>query len=168
MPSLPTGTKRALLLLGIGVLAMLGDLTGQTWLYGLGMATHASPAPKVFTERDGLEGFSARYVLHWEDADGPHALELTPEVYARLEGPYNRRNVYGAALAGGPFLSTTPELARLHGAVSEHAFCSSDILGELTGHPVRSVRSVRLLVHPRPGTTTELPLELEVACSPQS
>ena len=157
------GVKRALLLVAIGVAAMVGDLTGQTWLYGLGMATHASPAPKVFTARDGLEGFSAHYVLHWDEEDGARTLELTPEVYAELDGPYNRRNVYGAALAGGPFLSETPELARLHEAVAEHAFCRADVLAEL-GVDAEPSGPIRLIVHPRAGTETPLPLELEVEC----
>jgi hypothetical protein len=161
---MPVGTKRALFLVVVGLLAMAGDLTGQTWLYGLGLATHASPAPRVFTARDGLEGFSADYVLHWDEADGSHELALTPEVYAQLDGPYNRRNVYGAALAGGPFLSASPELAGLHEAVAQHAFCRADVLGDL-GVEAAPLGPVRLVVHPREDTVTELPLILEVACS---
>ena len=53
----------------------------------------------------GLETYSTRFFLEWTDAQGQaHSLELTPEVYARLRGPYNRRNVYGAVLAYGPVL----------------------------------------------------------------
>lgn len=155
--------KRAWVLVLVGVVAMVGDLVGSDALYGLGVATHASPAPKVFTVRDGLEGFSARYVLSWNEAGTPQHVELTPEVYAQLQGPYNRRNVYGAALAGGPFLSEHPALGPLHGAVAQYAFCEADILGEL-GIPAHPEGPVRLTVHPRPGTQTELPLVLEVEC----
>ena len=155
--------KRAWILVGVGVLAMVGDLVGVDPLYGLGLATHASPAPKVFTAREGLEGFSAAYTLHWEQEDGPRHMALTPEVYAQLEGPYNRRNVYGAALAGGPFLSTHPQLKDLHAAVSSYAFCESDMLGEL-GVDAQPVGPIRLEVTPRDGTVTELPLTLEIQC----
>lgn len=154
--------KRAWGLLGIGVLAMAGDLLGIQELYGLGMATHVSPAPKVFTTRDGLEGFSAVYTLRWEGPDGPGEVVLTPEVYAQLEGPYNRRNVFGAALAGGPFLTDHEVMGELHAQVSRWAFCEADVLQELGVG--RSPERVELVVTPREGTVTELPLVLEVAC----
>jgi len=159
-----TGRKRALGLLTVGLLAMAGDVVGSDVLYGLGIATGASPSPKVFTARDGLEGFSATYTLRWDEADGQtRQLVLDPEAYGALQGPYNRRNVYGAALAGGPFLATHPVLGPLHQRVAEHAFCDADVLTELGIHAV-PVGPVELVVEPRPGTQTELPLRLEVSC----
>jgi hypothetical protein len=158
------GHKRALGLLLVGLLAMVGDVVGSDALYGLGLATGASPSPKVFTARDGLEGFSATYTLRWDDADGrARELVLSPEAYGALRGPYNRRNVYGAALAGGPFLATHPVLGPLHQRVAEHAFCDADVLGEL-GLDADPAGPVELVVAPRPGTTTSLPLRLEVSC----
>ncbi len=154
---------RAVALLGVGLLAMVGDLAGLDELYALGMASHASPAPRVFTERAGLEGFSAGFLLEWDEEDGAHSLELTPAVYARMEGPYNRRNVYGAALAGGPFLSGHEQLGALHAAVVEYAFCETDVLAEL-GANASSKDGIRLVVSPRTGTETDLPLHLEISC----
>jgi len=157
-------TRRAAALLAVGLLAIVGDLVGSDELLGLGLATGAAPSPKVFTARDGLEGFAADYVLHWTDAAGtPHHLALTPEVYARLEGPYNRRNVYGAALAGGPFLAPHPPRGDLHDRVATYAFCDHDLLVELGQAPAAG--AVTLVVHPRPGTTTDLPLTLELTCA---
>ncbi|MEM6927772.1 MAG: hypothetical protein AAF602_12640 [Myxococcota bacterium] len=155
---------RAMALLAVGLAAMAGDLLGLEMLHAIGVASHASPAPKVFTAREGLEGFSARYVLHWEGTRGRGGTtELTPEHYARLGGPYNRRNVYGAALAGGPFLSTHPTLGPLHQRVATYAFCEGDVLTELgltSSLPTR----VWVDVLPRPDTSTQLPLRLEVRC----
>ncbi len=104
-----------LVLLVIGSLQMAGFCLGSRALRGIGAASAASPFPKVFCVAPVnaqpevmLETFSAefalRYRLHGEWVE----VELTPEVYSRLRGPYNRRNVYGAILAYGPCLP--PEL----------------------------------------------------------
>ena len=156
------GTKRAAVLLAVGLLAMVGDLVGSDLLHGLGLATGASPSPKVFTAREGLEGFSADYTLHWTSGGTAQSLALTPAVYGQLDGPYNRRNVYGAALAGGPFLATHPVLGPLHERVVTYAFCEHDVLTEL-GAPAAD-GPITLFVHPRPGTKNDLPLTLELTC----
>ena len=94
-----------LALLGVGLLAMIGDLAGSFAIKGLGAITCVAPFPKVFSEMDGVEGFAAEFEMHVERANGEREIiPISPELYARLKGPYNRRNVYGAALAGGPFL----------------------------------------------------------------
>jgi hypothetical protein len=152
-----TGTKRAALLLVIGCAAMAGDLLHSTPLFALATAWGASPAPKVFTTREGFEGFSARYELVGERG----TLVLGPEVNARLRGPYNRRNVYGAALAGGPLLSGHPHLGPLHAAVSHYAFCRDQTVLDELGD-IGDLVEVR--VTPRPGTETTLPLTLERPC----
>src|SRR5712691_6455142 len=98
--------KTALVLLAVGLLQMTGDVFDLPALKGIGAATVASPAPKVFSAVRGFETYSTRFFLEWTDTSGTvYSLRLTPEVYARLAGPYIRRNVYGAALAYGPVLS---------------------------------------------------------------
>lgn len=95
----------ALALLVVGLAAMVGDATGFVPLEGLALATMASPLPKVFSAVEGYETFAARFTVVAERPDGSRtAVELTPEVARGLRGPYNRRNVYGAALAYGPKL----------------------------------------------------------------
>ena len=116
--------KAATALLAIGLLQMTGDVLGVPALKGLGMATAASPAPRVFSSIRGLETFSTRFFLEWRSRDGAlHSLALTPEVYERLRGAYNRRNAYGAALAAGPVLATDPRTERMFWAVLSHAIC---------------------------------------------
>lgn len=100
-------------LLLLGLAQMAGDLllqaTGSPALKGLAAATAASPAPKVFCSQNGLETFSSRFTLVYTDAGGEQVeLPLTPAVYGQLDGPYKRRNVWGAALSYGPVLP--PEL----------------------------------------------------------
>src|SRR5437870_7433556 len=73
---------------------MAGDLLHMPVLKGIAAATGASPAPRVFSAVKGLETFSTRYFIEWIDTTGAsHSVEITPERYAHLRGPYNRRNV---------------------------------------------------------------------------
>jgi hypothetical protein len=95
----------AVALLLVGSLQMLGAVTGSTALRGLGAATSVAPNPRVFSDVDGLETFASEFTLGYVDSTGtPRSLAITPQVYGRLGGPYNRRNVYGAALSYAPRL----------------------------------------------------------------
>src|SRR5580658_637029 len=99
--------KSVVVLLAIGLLQMVGDLVHVPPLKGFAAATAASPAPKVFSSVRGLETYSTRFFIEWTDIAGTfHSLEITPELYARVRGPYNRRNIYGALLAYGPVLQS--------------------------------------------------------------
>jgi hypothetical protein len=121
------------LLLALGLLQMAGSLLQVGALRGLGLATAASPAPRVFSTVGGLEAYSTRFFVEWHDQDGRgHSLHVTPDVYQRLAGPYNRRNAYGAALAAGPVLASDPTTARLFQAVTSYALCGgAPVLREL-------------------------------------
>jgi hypothetical protein len=97
--------KRAALLLALGLLQMGGDLFQLPLLKKLGAASAASPAPKVFCAKEGYEAYATRFTLEWVDPWGEvHSRPLSADAAGRLRGPYNRRNVYGAALAFGPLL----------------------------------------------------------------
>ena len=88
-----------------GLTAMIGDVAGSRVLKGLGFVSMAAPCPKVFCDMDGYEGFACDFIIRYSTPTGERREQLiTPELYARLGGPYNRRNVYGAALAGAPIL----------------------------------------------------------------
>jgi hypothetical protein len=161
--------KAAAFLLTVGLLQMAGDLieryanppAGRA-LKGFGAATTASPAPKVFSSVRGLETYSTRFYLEWTDLDDVnHALHVTPEVYARLRGPYNRRNVYGAALAYGPVL---PE--ELRDPVMRYALCGdAPLLRELGIESPRVKGNVWVRYEPLPGTDLgDLPRRLEAPC----
>lgn len=90
-------------LLVIGLSQMTGDLLGNRNLKGIAAATAIAPCPKVFCDMDGLEPFASSFTI---TAKGRNTISfpVTPELYSRLTGPYNRRNVYGAAIAGAPRL----------------------------------------------------------------
>jgi hypothetical protein len=148
----------AVLLVALGLAQMAGDLSGLLPLKAMAAATNASPAPRVFSAVRGLETYSTRFFLEW---DGGGA-ELTSEMYSRLQGPYNRRNVYGAALAFAPVIPSS-----LRDPVMKRALCGdAPLLRELGLDPssVHGPLSVRL--EPLPGTSIRnLPTEFEAPCS---
>jgi hypothetical protein len=161
--------KAAVFLVVLGLLQMCGDLLEQ-YVYapigrplkGIGAATVASPAPKVFSSVRGLETYSTRFYVEWTDRAGAeHSLVLTPEMYGRIRGPYNRRNVYGAALAYGPVL---PE--SLREPVMRYALCGeAPLLRELGIDPDDIAGRVRVRYEPLPGTDLgDLPRQLEAPC----
>ncbi len=159
--------KAAFVLLVVGLFQMTGDLLRLPALKGIGAATGASPAPKVFTAVRGMEGSSTLFFLEWTDRRGDaHELHLTPEIYQRLAGPYNRRNVFGAVLAGGPVMATDERLAGMYRSVSEYALCGqAPLLRELGVDPAEVAGPVRVRYEPLPGTTMgDLPRALEVKC----
>ena len=95
----------ALALGAIGCLQMVGYVSGSRLLRGIGAATVISPLPKVFSDVDGFETFASEFTIRYRDGLGTATeIRITPELYGRLAGPYNRRNVYGAALSYAPRL----------------------------------------------------------------
>jgi hypothetical protein len=161
--------KAAIFLVALGLLQMTGDLLEQyvsaplgRALKGMGAATTASPAPKVFSSVRGFETYSTRFFIEWTDRSGnEHSLRITPEIYARLRGPYNRRNVYGAALAYGPVLP-----AKLREPVMRYALCGdAPLLRELGIDPSTIAGRVRIRYEALAGTDLgDLPRLLEAPC----
>jgi hypothetical protein len=144
----------AVFLVLLGLAQMLGDVTGFLPLKAIAAATGASPAPKVFSAVQGLETYSTRFFL---DA-GDGRIEVTPELYARIRGPYNRRNVYGAALAYGPVLPRA-----LRDPVMRHALCGDAPLLRELGLP--KAQAVAVELEPLPGTSLgALQTRFEVRC----
>lgn len=104
--------RLAIAVLCLGLLQMTGHFCGSKLMRGLGLASGVAPYPKVFCEADGYEAFAASFRLEGRRADGsPWHCDIDPERYARLAGPYNRRNVHGAALAFAPRM---PDALRDH------------------------------------------------------
>lgn len=159
--------KSAITLLVIGLMQMAGDVFHCALLKGVGAATAISPAPKVFCAVRGLEIYTTHFYVEWMDKDGTmHSLLLTSEVYSRLAGPYNRRNVYGAALAYGPVLATDSSTKDMHEAVMKYSLCDpSRLLQELGIDPCNVAGKVRVRLEPVHGTDMgQLPKVLEAPC----
>jgi hypothetical protein len=103
--SLSVRNATAFVVFAIGLLQMAGEAVGSRTLKGIGAATAAAPFPRVFCDVAGLEAFASTFTLVGETRRGTSfETRITPELYARLSGPYNRRNAYGAALSFAPRL----------------------------------------------------------------
>jgi hypothetical protein len=146
--------RPAVFLLTLGLLQMSGDLLRVPVLKGIGAATGASPAPKVFSSVQGLETFSSEFYVEWTDRTGvAHSLKLTPEVYAHIKGPYNRRNVFGAALAYAPILQGDPRTREMFESVIRYALCGqAPLLQEIGIDPNQFSGLPRIRLVPRFGT----------------
>jgi len=150
----------------LGFAQMAGDLLHIPALQGIAAATAASPAPKVFSSVKGLETFSTRFFIEWNDTMGTHSVEITPERYAHLCGPYNRRNVYGAVLAYGPVLDSDGRTRPVFNAVSQYALCGEAPLLHELGIPSEAANgslSIRLQT-PANASPPNLPLVLRPSC----
>jgi hypothetical protein len=162
-----TGRGAAIALGVLGLAQMASDVVGLDALRGLAAATAASPAPKVFSAVRGLETYSTRFFVEWREHGGAaRSLELTPEVYGRLRGPYNRRNAYGAVLAYGPIFATDPRTRPLFEAVAHYALCGeAPLLRELGVDPEAVRGAVRIRLEPIASSDPgELPLVFEAPC----
>lgn len=163
--------RRALIfafLVALGLLQMGAALLDRPTARGLALATAASPAPKVFSSVRGLETYSSRFFLEWDDREGrTHSTAILPERSAGLRGPYQRRNTYGAVVAYGPVLAAADSTRPLFESVAAYGLCGdAPLLRELGIDAADRVGALRLRVEPRPGTTPDaLPLTLEAPCS---
>lgn len=111
----------------IGLLQIAGYCFRLPLVRGLGQALSSSPLPIVFTEVKGVETFAADFYIGFTDSSGVYKeVAITPEMYSKLEGPYNRRNVYGAAISYGPVL---PE--KIWKSVLNYGVCNKTLLLEL-------------------------------------
>lgn len=159
-------------LVSIGCITMVGDLLGVEKLKGLGLATHASPAPKVFTTQQGFETFSPQFHLSWANESGDRdQLTLSRDVYNNLNGPYNRRNAYGAAISYAPVLAANENTKAMLASVSRYAFCrENNLIHELTTDAVNATSDPRITLTPRPPQElalreTKWQLEFAIDCN---
>ena len=154
----------ALALVLVGVIQMAGDLAGILPLKAIGAALGASPAPKVFSAVRGLETYSTRFYLEWPG----RRVELTPALYARLRGPYNRRNVYGAVLAYAPVLSSDPRARDAFQQIAAYALCGeAPLLRELGIEAPAGAGPPIVTLEPLPGTSVgDLETRFAVDCGP--
>ena len=136
----------AILLLIVGMSQMVGYVTGLRVLRGIGLASGVAPFPKVFCAGDGFEAFAASFYVEGDSPGGElWSRKVDPEWYAQMRGPYNRRNVYGAALAFAPRL---PE--DLRDAILEEALKPGSAMRSELGIP-SDLTSLRVRIIPRDG-----------------
>ncbi|MEE9422310.1 MAG: hypothetical protein V3V50_04050 [Gammaproteobacteria bacterium] len=123
----------AIALTFFATIKVIADVFGFQQLSAVAAVTNVAPAMKVFTAHKGYETYSSRFELTVDFDDGQTiTIELKPENYAGLKGPYNRRNVYGALIAYGPVLVKSPITQPMWNEMSQRAFCGeASVLSEL-------------------------------------
>ena len=113
----------------LGLMQSLGHIIGNKTIKSLGLITVASPLPIVFTQQKGfLETFASEFTLVYTKEGAEQRVQITPELYAKLDKPYNYRNVIGAAISYGPILPKP-----LVDSVLEYAFISPAPLSKALG-----------------------------------
>jgi hypothetical protein len=116
-------------LVAIGIANSLSDVLGITSLRTFALATVASPLPRAFSQSASLSGFAHELNIELTAADGAVIRRTeSPELYAGLPGPYERRVIYGSALSFGP---ATPQ--RLFPSTLKYGFCNSGPLAQRMG-----------------------------------
>jgi hypothetical protein len=106
----------------LGLLNMLGYITGASTVSRIGFLSAASPLPLVFTDRGTYEDFAATYRLEIRcAAHRGHSVEIDKRHLARLAGPFDRRGAYASAFVYAPLLDD--EVFR---AVAASGFCSNE------------------------------------------
>jgi len=154
------------LLVGLGALQVVADVMAWPQVKAFAAATQVSPAMKVFTAHQGYETHAARFAISWRDRQGlDHRLMLDPESYAHVRGPYNRRNVYGAAFAYGPLLRSDPQLRPMQESVMQYAFCTPGNLRSDLGVPADATQLMAHVMPVRKHTRTDLELSWEIRCN---
>lgn len=156
-----SGRRRAMALIALGCAHMVFDVMGMPLFAGIAMATASSPAPKVFTSLpDGqgarVEPFADDFEVIHVSVDGDTVVrELTPEIYASLEGPYNRRNTYGAVVAGAAFLEGHALTEPMWRASLEYMACGESTALDELGLPPRAPGD-RIVLRQRSSSSTDL------------
>lgn len=149
-----------LLVLCIGSLQLVGYILHIDALRKLGQLSAASPLPLVFSHFRGLETFSPRFAVVVTTPSGStQHIPITSENYAKIGGPYNRRNVYGVAFAFGAVLDRPHEKALVDG-VLRHGFCpNGPIRSLLEEHAaIDSDSSLAIHITPKDGTIVSIPV----------
>ncbi len=131
------------LLVLVGLLQSIGFIIKSKEVRGLGMASASSPLPIVFTEVKGVETFASNFYVSYNTSTGEaDTVQITPTIYSQLNGPYNRRNVYGAAISYAPVLPDS-----LRTSVLQFGLCEGTLLEEL-GIP-SDAKNVSIIIRTR-------------------
>ena len=118
------------LLVLLGCLSTIGYIAKSDEIKGLGFASGSSPLPFVFSAYNGVETFSTTFELDITFKNGTNMIKMMDnKLYGMLDGPYNRKNVYGAIFSHGPFFDK-PEMIEIRQQVLYWGLCEPGILAK--------------------------------------
>ena len=118
------------LLFLLGAFNMLGLIFNSPTMKGVAIASVASPLPFVFSSYQGIETFSTTFNMQVTFKNGTCTeLPLDHKLSAKLQGPYNRRNVIGAVFSHGPFFND-PKMITIRDQILDWGFCQGHLVEE--------------------------------------
>lgn len=118
------------LLLLLGSMNMIGYIFDSNNMKNIAYISTSSPLPFVFTSYNDVETFSLHHELNLEYKNGTNsAILLDHKLYSKLKGPYNRRNVIGAAFSHGAFF-TDKRMLEIRDQIFYWGFCEGQLLDE--------------------------------------
>jgi len=153
-------------LVAIGCVRAFANIADMEKTSAAFAALNVSPAMKVFTAHNGYETFSPKFEIEFINGDESKLILLTPELYRKLSGPYNRRNVYGAAISYGPVLVSNENTKPLFDSVAKYSFCTpASLISELELDVTLPIERVVLhYIHNETSANDLYPSTLEVNC----
>ena len=155
----------AIVLCVLAAIKVVADVFGFERLGAAAAVTNAAPAMKVFTAQKGYETYSSTFEISILDTAGQtQTMRLSPGNYSGLQGPYNRRNVYGALIAYGPVLVSDSRTEPMWEEMARRAFCRQpNVMAELMGKDVQ-IASATIDYLRQVQTDRNYPRQLTVSC----
>lgn len=153
------------ILIFFATVKVIANIAGWKDVSSLATMTNLAPAMKVFTAHEGYETYSGKFIIEAVYKDGSsEKQQITSKQYANLQGPYNRRNVYGALIAYGPILNTNPQTKPMYDAMSYYAFCQEpSILQELDFKKDMQIQRA-VITYDNQKQNRDYPNRIEVQC----
>ena len=156
----------AAFLIFLATIKVFADVFNFEKISALAAIINVAPAMKVFTAHKGYETYSSKFTLETRHTDGQViATKINSKTYAGLKGPYNRRNVYGALIAYGPYLTNKPNTHDMWYVMASNAFCgNSSILSELGIENNSGVNKVSVTYTSQVNTSSKYTNHLSITC----
>ncbi len=156
----------AFFLIFLATVKVFADVFDFEKLSALAAITNVAPAMKVFTAHKGYETYSSKFSLKTTHVDGENVeISIDSKTYAGLKGPYNRRNVYGALIAYGPYLTSKSNTKTMWEEMARKTFCGNNsVLSELGDENISGVVLASIKYTSLVNTSPKYANNLSVSC----
>lgn len=96
----------------------------------MGFVSVSSPLPLVFSAYNGHETYSTEFNISVSYKNDTNVtVHMDGNLYNKIKGPYNRRNIYGAVFSHGPFFNND-KLIEMRQSVLNYAICKGVLAKE--------------------------------------
>lgn len=127
----------------LGLLQIIGFITGSTQIKLLGEALVTSPLPRPFVSIDGYENIGLNISFEITAVNGSKYLKNMDRIYlSKLEGPHKRKIVYINSITRAPRLTRSLYISPI-----KYGFCNKGPLSKLFGQET-DIRRVVIFIAP--------------------